>query len=124
MAVVWADVLLIAPDLSSVPSGAQAVILADASTILSHAEYWPTPAMHDLAKKYLCAHLGALYVRAAGGGSASGSGAVASEAVGSVSVSYATPSTDLSDAGYATTFWGLQLQALARRSVMRVGLVA
>lgn len=124
MAVAWADVILIAPDLSTVPSGAQTAILADVLTILSAAGYWPTTAMHELGQKYLAAHMGALYLRAAGGGSAGGSGSIASEAVGSVSVSYATPSTDLNDAGYASTFWGLQFVALARRSAARVGLVA
>lgn len=124
MAVAWADVILIAPDLSTVPSGAQTAILADVATILSVADYWPTTAMHDLAKKYLAAHLGALYQRASGGGSAGGSGAIASEAVGDVSVSYATPSHDLNDAAYATTFWGVQFLALSRRSAARVGMVA
>lgn len=120
MAVTWADVILIAPDLSSVASGSQNAILADVSTILSNASAWPTTAMHDLAKKYLCAHFGALALRSTGGGSASGAGAVASEAVGDVSVSYSNPSTsDLSQAGLASTQWGLQYLALRRRSMMR-----
>lgn len=120
MAVTWADVILIAPDLSSVASGSQNAILADVSTILSNASAWPTTAMHDLAKKYLCAHFGALALRATGGGSASGAGPVASEAVGDVSVSYTNPSTsDLSQAGLSSTMWGLQYLALRRRSMMR-----
>lgn len=120
MAVTWADVILIAPDLSSVASGSQNAILADVSTILSNASAWPTTAMHDLAKKYLCAHFGALTLRATGGGSSAGAGPVSTEAVGDVSVSYTNPMAfDLSQAGLASTTWGLQFMALRRRSMMR-----
>lgn len=120
----WADVLLLAPDLSAVPTDNRAAILADVATILSNASYWPTSAMHVLAQKYLAAHLGALVLRATGGGSSGGAGPITNEAVGDVSVGYATPSGDFTDASYATTFWGLQFMALARRSKYRVGMVA
>lgn len=121
----WADVLLLAPDLSAVPTDNRAAILADVATILSNASYWPTSAMHVLAQKYLAAHLGALVLRATGGGSSAGSGAVQTEAVGDVSVSYTNPLIfDPTAAAYMTTFWGTQLVALSRRSSMRVGMVA
>lgn len=120
----WADVILIAPDLSTVASGAQTAILADVAAILSVESYWPTSALHVLAQKYLAAHLGTLCLRSSGGGSLGGAGPVTSESVGDVSVSYAAPSVDPMDATYATTFWGLQFRALARRSAVRVGMVA
>lgn len=125
MAVTWADVTAIAPDLSSVAGGTQTAILADVATILSNADYWPSTAMHDLAKKYLAAHMGALYLRANGGGSAGGAGAITSETVGAVSVGYASPVADPSaGGGYETTFWGQQFLALSRRSKFRAGMVA
>lgn len=121
----WADVLLIAPDLSAVTTDSRAAILADVATILSVADYWPTSAMHVLAQKYLAAHFGALTLRSTGGGSGSGSGAVASESVGDVSVSYSNPATaDMSQAALSTTPWGLQFLGLSRRSAARVGMVA
>lgn len=121
MAVSWSDVTAIAPPLSAVPSGTQTVILAAVSAQLSNASYWPTTALYELAQKYLAAHMGTLYLRSNGGGDASG-GPVASESVGDVSVSYMTaPAKDAADAWYTLTPWGLALQALSLRSVMRRG---
>ena len=120
MAVSWASVTARAPDLSTVAAGSQTAILDDVLVLLSNASAWQSTALHELAQIYLAAHLGTLNLRAAAGGSSGGAGAIASESVGDVSVSYSNPTTvDTSAAAYTTTAWGLQFLALSRRSFMR-----
>lgn len=121
MAVSWSDVTALAPGVAAVPSGTQTVILAAVSAQLANADYWPSTALYELAQKYLAAHMGSLYLRSNGGGDTAG-GAVTSESVGDVSVSYATvPAGDAARAWYALTPWGVALEALRLRSVMRRG---
>jgi hypothetical protein len=84
VAIAWADVLAIAPELTTanVPVATQTVLLAVAERQIDD-EAWGDFA--DDGRRYLTAHLGALYM----GGSAGG--AVQSESVGPMSRSYMMP---------------------------------
>jgi hypothetical protein len=113
----WADVLLIAPDLSTLATAERAAVLADVDAQLDEdkigADY-----KYQLACKYLAAHFGTLVKR----GAAGAVGPVSSESVGSVSISYAVTSAMSSD-GLSSTVWGAQYVAIIRQLRYRVGAI-
>lgn len=110
MAVTWSDVAAIAPELAAVPSGAQTAILATASRQVS-ASVWGD--WYDDGVKYLAAHMGALSLR---GGA---SGAVASEAVGSLAASYSQPQGVRG--ALSATSYGAEYQRMVRMLPGAVG---
>lgn len=79
-AIVWADVLALAPELSTVPSPRQDFILARVNIELSP-DVWG--ASLNIGRVYLAAHLATR--------KSAGSGMVTGETVGSVSRQYAAP---------------------------------
>lgn len=115
MAIVWADVLAIAPELTtaSVPVATQTVLLAIAERQIDD-DAWSDFA--DDGRRYLTAHLGSLYVS---GGSAGG--AVTSETLGPMSRSYAQGSTE--DGSLGTTKYGVFYRHLIRLLPCSLGFV-
>lgn len=116
MSITWADVQAIAPELTdtAVPTGTQAVFLAMVDRQVDD-DVWS-----DLAndgRRYLAAHMGALY---AAGGIAPG--AVVSEAVGPLSRSYSVASTG-ETGSLATTKYGLWYLQMVRLLPTALGFV-
>lgn len=103
MAITSADVLLIAPELSTISAGQWTAILNDVALQVSSA-YWGT--RFDLGSKYLAAHLATLTKRAGAAGQ------VASMAVGGVSVSYTSDS--MTGDGLKTTSYGQEYDRLSK----------
>jgi hypothetical protein len=91
MSITWADVQVIAPELTNtaVPTGTQAVLLQMVDRQIDD-EAWDDLA--DDARRYLAAHMGTVYVQTAGGSAAS-VGSVTREAVGPLSRSYESSTT-------------------------------
>ncbi len=115
MAVVWAQIVAIAPELACVPVASQNAILAQTTAMLAPSQ-WGTK--HDLAVTLLAAHFGALFVRGS-----SNPGAVTSEAVSGVSVGYASP--PVFDRGLLnSTSYGSRFRLLQRGCGFSVGFVA
>lgn len=96
MAVTWAQVVLIAPALSTAPSGRQDLILAVVDRQIDDTAWGD---LADDGRLYLAAHLGT--VSGVGGAA----GAVSSETLGPMSRSYGLPSS-VSDE-LATTGFGV-----------------
>lgn len=86
MSITWADVVELAPDLSTTTVAAQNLILAHVALQVGPTQWGTYEAMGQL---YLAAHLGTLQAR---GGSAA-VGPVTSETVGPVSRSYGSTAT-------------------------------
>lgn len=118
MAIVWADVTAIAPELTE-----DAVALATRTKILAavdrqvNASTWGDNA--DDGKMYLAAHLATI----SGQGGTGPSGGVAGESYGDVSIQYnaGTPPANASD--YAATTYGREYYRLLRLNVARIGFV-
>jgi len=115
MAVTWADVQAIAPELTdtAVPTGTQAVLLAMVDRQIDD-EMWLDLA--DDGRRYLAAHMGSLYANGGAAGTA-----VVSESVGPMSRSYAQPST--SSGSLATTKYGMWYLHMIRLLPSSMGLV-
>jgi hypothetical protein len=112
---VWADVVNVAPDLSSLTVAQQNAVLFDVDTQLAETKLGTR---YFQACRYLAAHLGTLVKRGATGAG----GVVSSESVGAVSVSYSVPSSS-SDDGLGATVWGMQYKRIIRLSANRIGSV-
>lgn len=98
MAIVWADVTAIAPELSTVGASTQTAILAYANAELDAATWG---GRLERGRAYLAAHLATLSRRAGSGG------AVVSESVGDVSRAYSTGdalASDLEATAYGKEF--------------------
>ena len=98
MAITWADVVVIAPKLSTVPIPTQNSILATTLKLLN-VGVWGD--VLDEGHKYLCAHMGTQYLSASTGVGAVG--AVSKYKVGPVEVSYQTPTAGTSGGGITDT---------------------
>lgn len=106
MAITWDDVVLIAPELSSLDSGAQDAILEDVELEID-ATRWGIFA--NKGRKYLAAHLGTLATR----GSVGVAGPVTSETLGPMSRSYDAGSAV--DAGLlSSTRYGVEFARIRR----------
>ncbi len=99
-----ANVLIIAPELSSVAAGTWTLILADVAAEVSSSVYG---ANQERAQRYLAAH----YLTLINSSSKQSSGPVVSETVGQVSKTYAQSSmskNDYSSTVYGQTFLGIR----------------
>jgi len=106
MAITWADVEAVAPELSAVALATQTAILAQVNSELS-TSVWGTKI--EIGRAWLAAHLGTL------AGIEEGGGAVQSETVGAVSRTYAVSSGDYSSTAYGNEFQRLLMQLPAAR---------
>lgn len=110
MAITWADVEAIAPSLSTVPVGAQAILIAYVEETVDEGAFVGATS-YLLAKAYLAAHYGSLTLSAGTGR------AVSSESAGGISRSYVVPALT-GDVG--STEYGRAFQSLVRASPARV----
>jgi hypothetical protein len=113
----WADVVKIAPDLSTLSAEQQTAVLADVDAQLNEAAF-STAARYTLACKYLAAHLGVLVKR----GADETPGPLVSESVGTVSRTYAIGEA-MSDAALGSTSYGVQYQGVVRQTAGRIGVL-
>ena len=97
MAIDWTDVVEIGSELSSVPVATQTVILAMVDRQIDDTVWGD---MADDGRRYLAAHMGAVYNSAPGA-----AGAVVSESLGPMSRTYASGSSS-DDDELATTKYG------------------
>lgn len=104
-----ADVLVIAPELTSISDGTWTALIADAYSEMNAAA-WGTEARRNRAAKYLVAHLATMTL--AEGDSTNG--AIQSESVGQVSVTYATGSGGSSAGSLEATSYGQEYLRLLR----------
>lgn len=122
-AILWTDVTTIAPSLTSVSAGAQALYLAFVNEALD-VRLFPNGESDNrlkLARIYLAAHYassGVLGDASAGVGAA---GPVSAESAGTLSRSYAGMTISVSDPTLATTEWGRLYRLIMRP--MRGGVV-
>lgn len=120
MAFVWADVVEVAPELSTFPVGLQTLMLQMADEAIDASQFCgDTTATYKMAFLNLAAHF-ATYRNNANASHAQ-SGTVQSESVGGLSVSYggfgvARGASANSRAGYETTPYGYAFLALLRSS--------
>lgn len=105
MAVAWSDVVLIAPNLSTISTAAQTFYLAESLRQID-ADVWGEFA--TVGQIYLAAHMATL-------GQGSGSGPVTSETLGAMSRSYAVPMWLQSS--LALTRFGAEYERLLRLAV-------
>lgn len=114
MAITWANVALIAPELGgdALTSDQQTAILADVATELGDTPgSFGSDARYDQAAKYLAAHIGTVTL------AAGATGAVVSESIGPFSVTRAAPTS-----GTGTTSYGERFEDLCQGYVpSRVG---
>lgn len=106
MAITWADVEAVAPELATVALATQTAILAQVNSELS-TSVWGTKI--EIGRAWLAAHLGTL------AGIEEGGGVVQSETVGAVSRTYAVSSGDYSSTAYGNEFQRLLMQLPAAR---------
>lgn len=118
MAVTWAQVLLVAPELSSITdTSAQALFLDIASRQVDPdvcGEF--TDDMH----RYMTAHLATL---GAGGSAGGAAGPVTSETLGPMSRSYGTLSGASTEDSLGLTRYGLEYKRLANLLAPSIGVV-
>lgn len=116
MSFVWADVVEVAPELSTYPVGLQTIMLTRAVDSIDAAQFCgDDTAGYDLAVRYLAAHFATEQRNAASGNAASG--AVKSESVGGLSISYGTHGAGAqSRAGWESTSYGALFLSLLRSS--------
>lgn len=122
MSLVWADVVLVAPELASLGPSAQTAILADVADQVNVGAFG-SQERADRAAAYLAAHI-AVAGGYTGAGSIAASGPVMSQTAGPFSVTYAQPAS--SGAGnLGSTRWGLEYQRRCQTMILgRFGLVA
>lgn len=117
--ITWADVLTMAPELSTVSAGGQTSILAYVNGALNVDEFvdGEDGAQLKLARIYLAAHLGTLALPDVSGASSS---IVTSESAGPLSRSYAQLSTSEAQ---SLTSYGSFFSELIRRTPARAPIV-
>jgi uncharacterized membrane protein len=116
--IVWADVVEIAPELSTVTLAVQTTVLAVISETVSPETFCGSDtALYKLAASNLAAHY-ATTLKNANDSDGGQQGPVASESVGGLSVSYAGgfSGANKSRAGYETTGYGAAYLMLLRTS--------
>jgi len=115
VAITWADVQAIAPELTNtaVPTATQAVLLAMVDRQIDDTA-WDDLA--DDGRRYLAAHMGALYANGSNAG-----GSVIAESVGPLSRSYAAPGVAMGSLG--TTKYGMWYLQLIRLLPSSLGFV-
>lgn len=118
MAIDWADVEGIAPELSDIPWSGRRCILAYVNNALDE-DAWGGEESVRLARIYLAAHYGTI-TRQGGNGP---SGPVVSESVGDLSRQYAAASPMGTDPLMDTTPYGKSFRGLLRRSLARLPIV-
>lgn len=116
MAISWAHVVEVAPELATVPPGMRAATLEDVALQVNAAAWG---ARYDLGCKLLAAHLATVAQR----GGAGPAGAIASESVGDVSVSYATAASPPAGSGLEATTYGREFARLSRLTMGRLAIV-
>lgn len=103
MAITWATVTAIAPELATAAADTQASILAYVNDEAIHDATWRDAAKANRARQYLAAHMGTLSRAATGA-----RGPVQSETAGPVSRTYAVASAagseDLDSTGYGKVY--------------------
>lgn len=116
MAVVWADVVEVAPELTTYPVGLQTLMLARALESIDAAQFCgDATAEYNLAVRYLAAHFATEQKNATE--NAGVSGTIKSESVGGLSVSYGSHGAGAaSRAGWESTSYGALFLALLRSS--------
>lgn len=122
-AIVWADVVLIAPALSAVADGAHFPILAFVNTAFDPKVFGgeESPRLR-LARMYLAAHYGTI-TNATGQGGGNTAGPIISETVGGVSRSYANLVGGSGSETFISTIYGRELLALLAGTSSRPGTV-
>lgn len=124
-AILWSDVTAIAPSLAdpAVAIAAQAMLLAFANEAID-VRLFPNGESDNrlkLARIYLVAHYASSGILGDASGGAGAAGPVASEAAGSLSVSYASMTSSWTDPGLESTSWGRMYRLIMRP--MRGGIV-
>ncbi len=115
-AIIWTDVTALAPELTSVSSGAQTDLLAYVNTALKVSVFDDeTGPMTRLARIYLAAH----YATISQQGGAGAAGPVTGESAGGLSRQYASFSPMGSDPLFDVTPYGKAFRGLCRRSSAR-----
>ncbi len=114
--ITWADVVAVAPELSTVASDAQDMIIAYVNDDVSPAAFGgETSPKLKLARVYLAAHEGTLASQSGAGPA----GPVTSETDGTIARSYAAGSTD-NASHWNSTSYGRSYVALVRTSRARL----
>jgi hypothetical protein len=115
-AIVWSDVVNLAPEMADVPAGAQEIILAHVNAILNPNEFRgeDSPFLR-LARIYLAAHYGTITMQ----GSDGPGGPVIAESAGGLSRSYGLFSPAGSDPTLDTTPYGKAFRSLVAMSPAR-----
>ncbi len=114
MSITWADVLKVAPALSTLSVEQQTLILAQVALLLN-ANVFGTK--YDMASTYFAAHLGTLFKE----GAYAPGGPITSETIGPASKSYAAPAA--SDPFWDSTSFGKMYRFIAKTLPPRVGFV-
>lgn len=124
-AIVWADVVAIAPTMAdpAVSVAAQAMYLLFANEAIDVRLFanGETDARLKLARIYLVAHYAAVGLAADASGGAGAAGPVASEGAGTLSRSYANMTSSTTDPLLESTSWGRLYRLIMRP--MRGGIV-
>lgn len=107
-----ADIILIAPELSTLSDALFTQIIADASVLVDSLQYGN---VSEIALKYLCAHLLTLVLQSSSGGINSDLTTNVSEQAGRVSVTKAKAGYDFGNATrWDTTKYGMMFWQLTR----------
>lgn len=112
--ITWADVILVAPALSTLSTAQQNLFLSMAETTLNATEFGDK---YDFACIYFCAH----YATVTKNGGNGPGGPISAEAVGRVSRSYAVPSAG--DEFWSSTAFGRAYQSIVNSLLSRGGFV-
>lgn len=120
-AILWTDVLNLAPELSTVATGAQNIVLAwvNGSGLDVNSFDGEDGTTTQLARIYLAAHLASSVGHGASGVSG---GPVTSESMGGMSRSYSVPSMPMKSA-YSSTVYGRMYETLVDNSLARLPVV-
>lgn len=115
-AIVWADVVALAPEVNAIDDAAKADIIAYVNVALTVANFGGEDHPKTrLARIYLAAHLAAMLRRGVTGGGAAGP--LVSHSAGGMSRSYAVMS---SGSALSSTSYGSMYEELARTSLGRL----
>lgn len=112
MAITWSDVVAIAPELSTFPSGSQIVILLIVDLQIDD-DAWLD--LGDVGRRYLAAHLATMSNRAGVGGM------VIAEALGPMSTQYGLPPGVRGT--FAMTSYGIEFERLVSLLPASLGFV-
>lgn len=118
-----ANVLLIAPQLSSVTDEAFNLILADVAEEVSSAGFG---AKQEQAQRWLAAHYLTMIFGADGTGASSGTGAIKKEKVGEVETEYSTETLSRIKGltRYDETGYGRQFESIKKKSIVPFKVIA